>query len=187
MFYFILSVSQRCLLTLLFGIMQHKSPFPMLRNSASSASPATSVHNYNFQVSAMKSFAMSSFGTWASLFLVLLVNMANLSTYGGSVQAAVLSRDGILPPVNVPLDLLPKYFKLMDKCNAGGPNTVRGVNPTYRRSFSHLKHYQIIAVLYEGGVEITYDSGECAARKLKDGSPFQLSVFCKTALCNYYP
>ena len=133
----------------------------------------------------MKSLTISSFGTWALLSLVLLVNMANLSSYGGSVRAAVLSRDGIIPPVNVPLDLLPKYFKLMDKCNSCGPDAVRRVNPTYRRSFSHLEHYQVMAVLYEGDVEITYKSGVCAQRKL-NGKDFQMAVFCKAALCSLY-
>jgi len=79
----------------------------------------------------MKSFAISGFGTLTSLFLVLLVNMANLSGDGGSVQAAVLSRDGIIPPVNVPLDLIPEYFKLMKKCNEDDDSdTVRGINST---------------------------------------------------------
>jgi len=74
------------------------------------------------------SFSTSSFGALTSLFLALL-NMAILSSYSGSAQAAVLPRDGLLPPTNIPLDLIPKYFELMDKCNAGGPDTVR-VNPT---------------------------------------------------------
>jgi len=62
----------------------------------------------------MKSFATSNFGALTTLFFVL----------AGSVGAAVLPRDGLLPPTNVPLDLIPKYFDLMDKCNAGD-NTVR--------------------------------------------------------------
>jgi len=67
------------------------------------------------------SFSTSSFGALTSL-------LAILSSYSGSVQAAVLPRDGLLPPTNVPLDLVPKYLELMDKCNAS-PDTVR-VNPT---------------------------------------------------------
>lgn len=80
----------------------------------------------------MKSFATSCFGALTSIFLVL-INMANLSNYSGSVQAAVLRRDGVIPPTNVPLDLVPQYFKLMDKCNEGGADTVRSVylNSTY--------------------------------------------------------
>jgi len=74
----------------------------------------------------MKSFATSSFRALTSLFLVLV--MANFSTYSGAVQAAALRRDGIIPPINVPLDLVPEYFKLMDKCNEGDADTVRGVN-----------------------------------------------------------
>jgi len=73
------------------------------------------------------SFSTSSFGTLTSLFLAFL-NLAILSSYSGSVQAAVLPRDGIIPPSHIPLNLVPKYFKLMDKCNAGGPDAVRGVN-----------------------------------------------------------
>ena len=56
----------------------------------------------------MKSFSTSTFGAFTTLFFVL----------AGSVQAAVIPRDGVLPPTNVPLDLVPKYFQLMDKCNA---------------------------------------------------------------------
>ena len=72
----------------------------------------------------MKSFATSSFSALTALFLVLF-NVATFSNYTGSVQAAVLRRDGVVPPTNVPLDLVPKYFKLMDKCNEGGDNAVR--------------------------------------------------------------
>ena len=69
--------------------------------------------SYNFPVSTMKSFAASTFGALTTLFFVL----------AGSVQAAVFPRDGLLPPTNVPLDLVPKYLKLMGKCNADD-NTV---------------------------------------------------------------
>ena len=70
----------------------------------------------------MKSFG--NFGALTSLFLVL----ANLSSYTGSVQAAVLPRDGILPPINVPIDLIPDYFKLLGKCNED-PAAVRILDP----------------------------------------------------------
>ena len=46
----------------------------------------------------------------------------NFFSYNGSVQAALLPRDGILPSSGVPLDLILKSFKLLKKCNAGGPN-----------------------------------------------------------------
>jgi len=62
----------------------------------------------------MKSFATSTFGGLTTLFFVL----------AGSLGAAVLPRDGLLPPTNIPLDLIPKYFDLMDKCNAND-DTVR--------------------------------------------------------------
>jgi len=103
-----------------------KSLLPMHGKFSIECPQATLV---NFQVTAMKSlsFATSSFGALTSLFLALL-NLAVLSSYSGSVQAAVLPRDGVLPPSNIPLDLVPKYFELMDKCNAS-PDTVR-VNPT---------------------------------------------------------
>ena len=70
----------------------------------------------------MKSFATSSFSALTSFFLVLF-NVATFSNYSGSVQAAALRRDG-LPPPNVPLDLVPKYLKLMEKCNNGGDDAV---------------------------------------------------------------
>jgi len=74
----------------------------------------------------MKSFATSSFGTLTLLFLGL-VYVANLSSYVGSVQASALPRDGIIPPANVPLDLIPYYFELLDECNEGSDDTVRGL------------------------------------------------------------
>ena len=73
----------------------------------------------------MKSFATSSFGTLISLFLIL----ANLSSYTGSVQAATVFRDG-LSPVNVPIDLVPMYFKLRDECNRDDA-AVRILDPTF--------------------------------------------------------
>jgi len=72
----------------------------------------------------MKSFVSSTFGALVSLFLVSF-SMATFSNYSGSAQAAVLRRDGVIPPANVPLDLVPQYFNLMDKCNAGGADAVR--------------------------------------------------------------
>jgi hypothetical protein len=67
----------------------------------------------------MKSFPTTSFGALTSLFVVL-----------ATVQAAVLPRDGILPPTNLPTNLIPEYFKLMDKCNADD-TTVCGLDPTH--------------------------------------------------------
>ena len=57
--------------------------------------------------------------------------MANFSSYGGSVQATVLPSEGIILPSNVLLDLVPKYFELMNKWR--GPSragTVHDFNST---------------------------------------------------------
>jgi len=69
----------------------------------------------------------SSVGVLTSLFLVLA--MANFSNHSGSAQASVVLRhhDGSIPPTNVPLDLIPEYFKLLYKCHRGGANTVRSL------------------------------------------------------------
>ena len=71
----------------------------------------------------MKSFATSSFGALTWLFLVLV----NLSSYSGSVQAALLPRDNLLSPLNVPENLLPEYAKLIGKCK-GDNNMVRDLS-----------------------------------------------------------
>jgi len=60
----------------------------------------------------MKCFAISTFGALTTLFVL-----------AGSVRAAALPpalplTNGILSLTNVPLDLIPKYFQMMDKCNA---------------------------------------------------------------------
>ena len=63
----------------------------------------------------MKSFATSSsFGALTSLFLIF----ASISSYAKSVQAAVLPRDGLLSSANLPDNLVPEYFQLMNKCSA---------------------------------------------------------------------
>lgn len=68
----------------------------------------------------MKSFTTSTlaFAALTSLFFVV-----------ATVQATVFPRDGI-PPINVPLNLIPEYFKLLAKCNANDA-TVRRVDPMY--------------------------------------------------------
>ena len=42
-----------------------------------------------------------------------------------------------------------------------------------------------MGVLYEGGAEVVFKSGECVPRILK-GHKGQLAVLCKTAMCNFY-
>ena len=102
----------------------------------------------------MKSFATSSFGVLTSLFFVF----ANLSSYTGSVQAAVLPRAGI-PSLNVPIgDLIPQYFNLMKKCNADDAavrildfycdlfsygNRLGHLGPLRRRQGGHLRGRQV--------------------------------------------
>ena len=72
----------------------------------------------------MKSLSTLSFTVLTSLFL-LLVNLANRSSYSGSVQAALLPN---IPPPNLPPALLQEYYKLFDMCNNGGANAVRCLN-----------------------------------------------------------
>lgn len=59
------------------------------------------------------SFATSGFGALASLFLVL----ASLCSYIGSAQVSALPNDGLSPANVFFINLIPKYFELMDKCN----------------------------------------------------------------------
>ena len=72
----------------------------------------------------MKSLSTLSFTVLTPLFL-LLVNLANRSSYSGSVQAALLPG---IPPPNVPPELVEEYFKLLNECYNGGPNAVRCLN-----------------------------------------------------------
>ena len=67
----------------------------------------------------MKFFTTSTFAALTSLFFVL-----------ATVQATVLPRDGILPPPNLPPNLIPEYFMLLAKCNANDA-TVRRVDLMY--------------------------------------------------------
>ncbi|KIM35754.1 hypothetical protein M413DRAFT_449594 [Hebeloma cylindrosporum] len=80
--------------------------------------------------------------------------------------AAVESRDGILPPINIPIDLIPEYLTLTGKCR-DNDNTA-------------------LAILYEGGQQVTYGFNECFPRK-RDGHPAQMPVLCKAVACYAYP
>ena len=77
----------------------------------------------------MKFFANSGFGPLTSLFLTL-VNVANLSSYVGTVQSSFLLPDGSIISDNIPNNLIPEYVKLLGICNEGGDNIVRGLDPT---------------------------------------------------------
>ncbi|KDR77816.1 hypothetical protein GALMADRAFT_1326777 [Galerina marginata CBS 339.88] len=70
-----------------------------------------------------------------------------------------------LPPLNVPLDLVPDYFKLFKLCNNGGDNSYVGV-------------------LYQDGSYVTYNFGQCYPYELSDGTTLaKMAVFCKTSTC----
>ncbi|KAJ7200630.1 hypothetical protein GGX14DRAFT_372123 [Mycena pura] len=90
--------------------------------------------------------------------------MKFLSYLAGLSIAAVSVAALGLPPLNVPLNLVPEYLKLLAMCNNGPPNTY-------------------VAVLYAGTNDYaTFAFGQCYPYRI-DGVLAEMAVFCKAVTC----